>query len=309
MAPATRWHNVASQPREPGQAAKAAMAQVLRERSEDAAALDAEIVALIDETIRQMLAELVRAPSDYQQWVLPRMLASVQRLADEMGANLEPQLQAALQAAMAQGERAVTEPVIAAQQAESAEGVVSGSPILQLQGPDLRQLRAMQAFSTSRIQDATADMVRAVNRELGRVMIGGQTPYQALQAVREVLPDRTKVQVRTIVNSNLAAAFNTASFAALQRQAARDPEIKKQWRRSGKMRARWNHAEADGQVQDVDKPFVLHAHNRKGTVSLMHPADPGAPLGEILNCGCVALAWKKSWRMRTPAKLPGKGPA
>lgn len=283
------------------------MAQVLRERADGAAALDAEIVKLIDETIRQMLAELLRAPSDYQQWVLPRMLASVQRLADDLGAKLDPQLQAALQVAMAQGERAVSEAVMAAQQVETAAGLVSGSPMLHLQGPDLRQLRAMQAFSTSRIQDATADMVKAVNRELGKVMIGGQTPYQALQAVREVLPDRTKVQVRTIVNSNLSAAFNTASFEALKRQAERDPEIKKQWRRSGKLRARWNHADADGQVQDIDKPFVLHAHNRKGTVALMHPADPKAPLGEILNCGCVALAWKKSWRMRTPAKLPVDG--
>ncbi len=65
--------------------------------------------------------------------------------------------------------------------------------------------------------------------------------------------------------------------------------------------SRWNHDLADGQVQPVDEPFVLQAANGKGTVQLMYPADPAAPVGEVIHCGCVALPWKATWKMRTPA--------
>lgn len=283
------------------------MAQVLRERAAAAQALDEQIAQLIEQAVQQILARLAGAPSDYQQWVLPRLLDGVRRVAEELAATADPKVQQALQAVWDLGERLINDPVLAAHQVETAAGGISSSPLAGLQVPDLRQLRAMQAFSTSQISGATADMVKAVNRELGQVVIGGKTPFEALKAVKETLPDRTTAQLRTIVNSNLSAAFTTSAFDTLKAQAARDPDIKKQWRRSGKLRARWNHAAADGQVQEVDKPFVLTAHNRKGTVELMHPADPKGPLGEILNCGCVALAWKKSWRMKTPATVPEKG--
>jgi hypothetical protein len=114
-----------------------------------------------------------------------------------------------------------------------------------------------------------------------------------------------RAQVRGIVNSNLATAFNGAADTRLQEVAARDPGLKKQWRRSGKLHSRANHDAADGQVQDVGKPFVLQSGHKPGqTVKLMFPGDPKAPVGETIHCGCVSLPWKATWRMRNPGAAP-----
>lgn len=286
-------------------AAKAALALVLRQRVALWADLDAELGRLVDLALAQIVSQLAGAPSDYQQWVLPRLTQGVQRLADELALTAGTKAAEGLRQAWGLGERAVQAPVAAAQAAEALKPVApllvpAANPTLALGAPDLRQLRALQAVNTHLISGATSDLVNKVNRELGQVLLGTRTPFEAMQAVSTLLPDRTKNQVRGIVTTNLGTAFNTASFRALQAQAARDPKIRKQWRRSGKRHARWNHDLADGQVQDVNVPFELTAGNGQGMVKLMHPGDPAAPVGEIMHCGCVALAWKASWKMRVP---------
>lgn len=290
---------------DPGKAAKAALAQVLRQRVALWADLDAELSRLVDLALAQIVSLLAGAPSDYQQWVLPRLSQGVQRLADELAVTAGTRAADGLRQAWAMGERAVQAPVAAA---SAAERLQPGAPLpslgVSLGAPDLRQLRALQAVNTHQISGATSDLVNAVNRELGQVLLGTRSPFEAMQQVSTLLPDRTRAQVRGIVTTNLGTAFNTASFKALQAQAARDPKIRKQWRRSGKRHSRWNHDLADGQVQDVNTPFTLQAANGRGTVQLMHPADPAAPVGEVIHCGCVALAWKASWKMRVPAAKP-----
>lgn len=285
-----------SEPRTAGQAARAALAQVLRQRVALWADLDAELGRLIDLALQAITGQLARAPTEYQQWVLPRLAEGVRRVADELAGQLGSKASAGLQQAWQLGERAVSQPL-----AQAAPFEVRTAPLAMLPAPDLRQLRALQAVNTYRITDATAGMVQAINRELGLVTLGVRSPHEAMMAVAQQLPDRTKSQVRGIVTSNLATAFNTASWQALKAQAERDPQIKKQWRRSGKLHSRWNHDLADGQVKAVDEPFVLQAADGRGTVKLMYPADPAAPVGEVIHCGCVALPWKSGWKMRVPA--------
>lgn len=171
--------------------------------------------------------------------------------------------------------------------------------------PSARQVLAMQHLTTEKIKGATADMVRRINTELGMVVLGVQTPFQAMTKVAKILPDRGGSSIRAIVTHQLAQVFNTASFQSLVRQAERDPSIKKQWRRSGKIHSRANHDAADGQVQEVRLPFELLPGDGKGElVRIMYPVEPGAPLKETINCGCVALPWKATWKMRAPGRVP-----
>ena len=292
---------------DPAKAAKAALAAVLRQRVALWADLDAELARLIDQALAQITAQLARAPSDYQQWVLPRLAEGVRRVGDELAVTSATRAADGLRQAWVLGEQAVTQPVAAAQAAEArqvatgAAAPLAAPPTLAPAAPDLRQLRALQAVNTHLITGATTDLVNAINRELGQVVLGARSPFEAMQRVQTLMPDRTTRQVRGIVTTNLGTAFNTASFRALEAQAARDPLIRKQWRRSGKLHSRWNHDLADGQVQDVGVPFELVAADGRGTVHLMYPADPAAPVGEVIHCGCVALPWKATWKMRTPA--------
>lgn len=266
---------------------------------------------MIQNAILGLVAQIAGAPTDYQQWVLPRLVDNLKRLADELALSLAARSSTALRGQWDLGAKAVTAPLSAALEAErqlrlstGAGAALQVSPVLGLGAVDLRQLRALQSVNTHQISGATADLVNRVNRELAQVVLGAQTPHQAMQAVQAQMPERTKNQVRGIVTTNLATAFNTSSWETLKAQAERDPTLKKQWRRSGKLHSRWNHDLADGQVQDVDKPFELKAAKGNEIVKLMYPADPSGPVGEIINCGCVALAWKSTWKMLNAGAKP-----
>ena len=77
-------------------------------------------------------------------------------------------------------------------------------------------------------------------------------------------------------------AFSVATQERQTQAAEILPGLKKQWRRSGKVHSRTAHDLADGQIVDVDKPFMV------GGVPLMYPRDPKAPAKETINCGCVS---------------------
>ena len=66
------------------------------------------------------------------------------------------------------------------------------------------------------------------------------------------------------------------------------PGLKKQWRRSGKLRSRIAHDAVDGQIRETGKPFSV------GGASLMYPRDPAGPAAETINCGCQSLPWMES---------------
>lgn len=301
-------------------AARAALAQVLQRRAELGAQLDADIGRLVDDALARIAAQLAAAPSDYTLWVLPRMLDGVQRVMDELAATASAKAADGLRQATVLGNQLVDGPIMAEQAAAAAAAASAGGggPALPPTGAALAaqptaglgvaqaaQLRAMQNWNTALIQGATADTVKAINRALGQVVLGAAQPYDAIQQVAAQLPDRTRAQVRGIVNSNLATAFNSAADGRLAEVAARDPGLKKQWRRSGKLHSRANHDAADGQVQDVGKPFILQDGHKPGkTVELMFPGDPKAPVGETIHCGCVSLPWKATWRMRNPGAAP-----
>ena len=338
LAEATAAEEARQRADEAARAARAALAQVLRQQGDLVAELDRENARQIELALARVLAQLAAAPTDYELWVLPRMAEGIRRIAEELAASVAAQASSGLARAWALGVQGVAAPLVAEQLALNPVGpnltaarpappapgaapaapppppavpTLRAAPTAGLGQADLRQLRATQVFTTELIKGATEDTAKAINRALGQVVLGTSTPAQAMQQVAKLLPTKAPHQVRGIVTSQLAAAFNSASFNELRRRAALDPALKKQWRRSGKRHSRWNHDLADGQVQEVGRPFELVAGSGKagrpgkgGSVKIMFPADPAAPLGETINCGCVALAWKASWKMKNPAGRP-----
>ena len=61
-------------------------------------------------------------------------------------------------------------------------------------------------------------------------------------------------------------------------------KLQKQWMSTLDNRTRHDHADADGQTVDEDKPFNV------GGYELMFPGDPKGPGREIYNCRCTMIA-------------------
>jgi len=162
---------------------------------------------------------------------------------------------------------------------------------------DTRQLVAMRAFMLDRIQDLTANVARQAANEIGLVMLGTQTPSQAIDAITMKV-EGGRGRAVTIVRTEMGRAFSVAAHERKHDAASMLPGLRKQWRRSGKLHSRESHDLADGQVVEVDKPFIV------GGIELMYPRDPTALASETINCGCVSLPYMESWEVSQPGQHP-----
>ena len=259
-----------------------------------------------DEIVRQLKAALAKieatlgaAPTDYQLWSLPRLMAEIRQVLNEFGDSAAAQISTAAGRAWQLGADTVDTPFAAA-----GVGIRAVLPAI-----STRQLLAMRAFATDRIKDIAVQAMNKINTELGLVVIGAQAPGNAVGAVRNILGEPSRARATTIVRTSLGQVFSVAGFNRMQDAAARVPGLQKQWRRSGKVHPRLHHFIADGQIRDVDKPFELRPLGQS-PVHLMYPLDPKAPAGEVINCGCVSLPYMAGWaNLQNALSQPGRSNA
>lgn len=100
----------------------------------------------------------------------------------------------------------------------------------------------------------------------------------------------------TIIRTELGRVHSLAGQQRKAQAAEVLPGLKKQWRRSGKLRSRRGHDLADGQICAVDEPFIVNG------VALMFPRDPTGPAKETVNCGCTSLPFMDSWEVMQPGR-------
>ena len=67
----------------------------------------------------------------------------------------------------------------------------------------------------------------------------------------------------TIVRTELGRAYSLAGQQRMEQASEVLPGLRKQWRRSGKLRARLTHDAIDGQLRDADKPAGARRRDRQ----------------------------------------------
>ena len=252
-----------------------------------------EIARYLKEALDRINAILAAQPTDYQQWSLPRLAGEIRQALGQFGGQAAAQISTAAGDAWQLGQDLIDKPLLAGGvRIEAALGAI-----------DVRQLQAMRAFMTDRIQDVGLAAANKLNAELGLVVIGAQTPSEAIGKVRLILGEQSRMRATGIVRTEVGRVFSVASYDRLVARSAQVPALKKQWRKSGKLHPRLFHDLADGQIREVNKPF-----NLGNGANLMHPHDPAASAAETVNCGCVMLPYMESWKKDKLLEYPGRSP-
>lgn len=273
----------------PRGARRAALAQ----RAKIQQATAKEVVRLLDLARRRIAAQLAAQASDYERWRLPLLRQAIER---EMAVFSEAAGQAA-EAGAAQAWAAGRTLVDAPLEASGRVTVVATLPEL-----STLQLAAISAFMVDRIKDIDRATVSRITQELGLVIIGQQSPSDAVGKLARIFKGNRERAI-TIVRTEVGRVFAVAGQARLEQVVKSVPAMKKQWRRSGKVHSRWNHDAIDGQVQDVNERFEV-VTPRGEVVLMMHPRDPAAPIGETINCGCESLPYLDEWEVANKGRKP-----
>ncbi len=246
-----------------------------------------EVRKLLEEADREITRLLAAQPSDYQRWRLGELHAGVREQLAAFGKGAAQAADAKAEAWWQAGVQSIDGPL--------AAGEIRLAALFS--SPDPRQLLAMRSFMTSRIEGISAELVGRVNRELGKVIVGLQEPFKAIEVVRGHLEGGTG-RALTVVRTELGRAYSTAGHERMLQAGQVLPGLRKQWRRSGKLHSRLTHDLADGQQQAPNDPFLV------GGEKLMYPRDPDATPQNTVNCGCVSLPIMESWEVSHPAARP-----
>lgn len=272
-------------------AERAAQAKRLTKMQRD---LAGEITRLLKLAETDVTARLAGALQDYERLTLPTLQASIRAALDELQGAMIPGLVRGADDAWQIGLDQVDLPIDAALK-------LGGKPVASIRtvlpAVDLRQLRGMKAFLTDRVKDITLQAANRINSQLALSIIGVQTPSAVVPKVQKILGG-SRSRALTLIRTELGRAYSTATQERMDQAKAVLPGLKKQWRRSGKLRARPDHVIADGQIQDVDQPFVIAG------VKLRYPRDPEAPAGHTINCGCSSLPWMEHWEVKNRDRKP-----
>lgn len=258
--------------------------EVLRARTGIQRDTAKEILRLLNVARDQIRVTLASAPTDYEQWRLPQLQAEIERTMAAFQRSASTTAAAAASQSWDAGTRLVDAPLAAA-----------GIPVTPSIGVDRRALEAMQLFLTGRIKGLASAAIDRINTELGLVILGAQTPGDAIGKVAELLGKNSRQRAVTIVRTEVGRAFSAAAFERLQATAKSVPGMKKLWRRSGKLHSRAQHDAIDGQVQEVNDPFQITDPRTGEVIELLFPRDPAGPPGETINCGCESLPYMESW--------------
>ncbi len=252
-----------------------------------------QVIKLLNQALDEIKALLATAPTEYEQYKLPLLQKQIEQALATFGDNAANVLAQGATQAWANGQALATAPLEAA-----GIGVTSGLPPL-----DTAMLMAMSNFMVDRIRDVGTQAAAKIKAQLGLTLIGAQSPGEAVGTITDILGEQSRERAITITRTELARVHAVAAQQRMEQAAKVVPGLGKQWRRSGKMHSRENHDAIDGQIQPVDKPFALVGKDGQ-PVFMMHPHDPAAPAGEVINCGCVSLPHMMSWDTINPGRAP-----
>lgn len=128
----------------------------------------------------------------------------------------------------------------------------------------------------------------AISEILARGAREGWGEDRVAKELRQRLGGLAGHRARAIARTEIGSAQNAAILALAQDRAARGERLEKVWVAIDDARTRESHNLADDQVRPLDQPFAV------GRALLMHPGDPAAPLGEIINCRCAMLIRRRA---------------
>lgn len=251
------------------------------------------MLAIVADVRRGVVDDLSRIPQDAGKWPsyrLKALLTELDQAAEEIGRRYGRSLADGTRKAWDTGARF----------APDALGIDVG-----LIAIDRGQLEAAMQLQADLVRRVTQDFRTRAAAEITRAVMGGQSPYQATQAVQKLLSTQRAragmgplaAQAERIVRTEIMGAFSLADAARTPGLMAELPGLRKWWDAVSDGRTRPEHAAAERRYQPggsvgpiaLDKDFVVGGERAR------MPHDPRLSAGQRVKCRCIRRLWMPEW--------------
>ena len=233
----------------------------------------------------QVQAELGAAVlGSWDAYYLKTMLSSIERQVANTSTKATGIISGLMEESWDQGLKMVDSPLAVA-------GIYSGFT----QSSSSVTALTMKEFGEHITKNLFGDAYVKIKSELTLGILGGKTPQEVSKAIGKRLKDPSifrsiSARAEAITKTEMGKSFSKATQLRMDEAAENVEGLEKQWRHSGHPKVpRISHVIADGQHVPVNEPF------RVAGILMMHPRDPGAPVKEIINCGCDHVPYHERW--------------
>jgi SPP1 gp7 family putative phage head morphogenesis protein len=156
-------------------------------------------------------------------------------------------------------------------------------------GLETKAFEDLEAGVEEFLRQYTAERVVQISDVLKRLITNiihdGLENGSSVEQVAEAIVEATRgtmamARARRIARTETHMAANAGQLAAAR---ASPLDYRKEWLATEDKRTREDHAEANGQIVDLDEPFIV------GGEEMMMPGDPNASAGQVINCRCTVM--------------------
>lgn len=151
-----------------------------------------------------------------------------------------------------------------------------GVPVLQLWNAQIA--RFIAAFGASRVVNVNQTTIDQIARIVSNGYNDGAAVVEVQRRIRDAIPAFSAIRSRAIARTETHAGAMGGSLSAAH---VIEIDTRKRWNATEDGRTRPDHADADGQIRDLDKWFSV------GGDAMQHPGDPRAEAANVVNCRCV----------------------
>ena len=125
---------------------------------------------------------------------------------------------------------------------------------------------------------------RKISEQITSGILQGESIKQLADRLQKNIPNMNRDSAIRAARTAVTGAQNAGRQESYRTAVEMGIKLQKQWMSTLDNRTRHDHADADGQMVDEDKPFNV------GGYELMYPGDPNGPGHEIYNCRCTMIA-------------------
>lgn len=125
---------------------------------------------------------------------------------------------------------------------------------------------------------------RKISEQITSGILQGESIKHLADRLQKNIPNMNRDSAIRAARTAVTGAQNAGRLESYRAAEEMGIKLQKQWMSTLDNRTRHDHADADGQTVDEDKPFNV------GGYELMYPGDPNGPGHEIYNCRCTMIA-------------------
>jgi uncharacterized protein with gpF-like domain len=132
---------------------------------------------------------------------------------------------------------------------------------------------------------------KTTEKQIRLVILRGRQENLSYTEISKNVVDKTsghiaRSRAMTIARTEVHEASQSAQFEAIQETGL---HVTKEWLAVSDTRTREDHADASGQHQNMEDPFLIEDSSTGGVDELMFPGDPDGPAHQVINCRCITL--------------------